>query len=304
MRLIERGSGSPRVAVVGGIHGDEPAGEEIVERLIAELAVDAGTVQLLIANEPALAAGERYTQTDLNRAFPGDPDGNEYESALATRLVRILDGADAVLAIHTSRSVPPPFAIYSDLTESVRRTVTALPVEYVVDAGALRGTTMDSTIPHTVSIEAGMQGSEEAVDFGLGCAYAFLRAHGVLRDEEPTFAEKRIVRAREEVPKGGGEPHLYYRNFEEIPEGEVFARDDEYTHRVHSKGIVPILASEHGYDEIFGLYGQFDGTLWPPEDADPADTGQGDTLAEPDRSPGSAPGADGGPGSTPEGDEG
>ena len=37
MKLIERGVGLPRVAVVGGIHGDEPAGERIVERLAAEL---------------------------------------------------------------------------------------------------------------------------------------------------------------------------------------------------------------------------------------------------------------------------
>jgi len=266
MRLIERGSGSPRVAVVGGIHGDEPAGEAIVERLIADLEVDAGTVQLVIANEPALAAGERFTETDLNRSFPGDPDSDDYEAVLATRLLQVLQGADAVLAIHTSRSVPPPFAIYSELTEPVRRTVTALPVEYVVDAGDLRSTTMDSMVPHTVSIEAGKQGSDEAVEFGTECAYAFLRAHGILRDREPTFEGKRIVRAIEEVPKGGGNPHLYYHNFEEIPAGAVFAEDDEYTHRGESDGLVPILASEKGYDDIFGLYGEFDGILDPPAD--------------------------------------
>jgi predicted deacylase len=282
MRLIERGSGSPRVAVVGGIHGDEPAGEEVVERLIADLEVDAGTVQLVVANEPALAVGERFTETDLNRTFPGDDDSDVYESALATRLVRILDGADAVLAIHTSQSVPPPFAIYSDVTASVRRTVTALPIEYVVDAGSLRSTTLDSVMPHTVSIEAGTQGSDEAVDFGTECAYALLRAHGVLRDREPSFAPKRIVDAREEVPKGGGEPRLFYRNFEEIPEGDVFAEDDEYTHRVESEGIVPILASEHGYDNIFGLYGEFDGTLEPPDDATESSRPEGGAPADTD----------------------
>ena len=267
MRLIERGSGSPRVAVVGGIHGDEPAGEIIVERLIADLSVDSGTVQLLIANEPALAAGTRYTETDLNRAFPGDPDSDDYEAVLATRVMQVLEGADAVLAIHTSRSVPPPFAIFSELTESVRRTVTALPSEYVMDASGLRSTTMDSMLPNTVSIEAGKQGSEGAVEFGLECVHAFLRAHGVLHDREPTFTPKQLIKASEEVPKGGGEPRLYYRNFEEIPEGAVFAEDDEYTHRVESEGIVPILASEHGYEDIFGLYGEFDGILEPPEGA-------------------------------------
>lgn len=265
MKLIERGSGRPRVAVVGGIHGDEPAGERIVEELIKTLEVDDGTVQLVVANEPALAAGKRYLDADLNRKFPGNEHSEDREIALAARLHAILEGADATLALHTSQSAPPPFAIFSGLSESVRRTVTGLPVEYVVDASGLRSTTLDSAIPNTVSLEAGRQQSEEAAEFGLDAAKQFLRVHGVLQDEPMTFSETQIVKAREEVPKGSGTPHVYYRNFEEIPVGEVFARDDELTHRVRQKGTVPILASEYGYDDIFGLYGFFDGTLTPPE---------------------------------------
>lgn len=265
MKLIERGSGRPRVAVVGGIHGDEPAGERIVEQLVAELSVDDGTAQLIVANEPALAAGERYTETDLNRTFPGDEESETYETALAARLTAVLDGADAILALHTSHSAPPPFAIYSHLTESIRKSVTAMPVEYVVDASELRGTTLDSTLANTVSLETGRQGSEEAVEFGTLAARDFLRAHGVLRDREPSFTETTTVSVDEEVPKGEGTPEVYYRNFEEIPAGEVFARDDVYTHRVTTEGRVPVLASEHGYEEIFGLYGRFSGTLEPPE---------------------------------------
>ena len=267
MKLVERGYGRPRVAIVGGIHGDEPAGKEVVERLVHTLEIeDEGTVQLMLANERALAIGERYTETDLNRAFPGDPDSDVYEDVLATRVRTLIEGADAVLALHTSHSAPPPFAIYSDLTESVRRTVSGLPVDYVVDSGALRGTTLDSVMPHTVSVELGRQWSEDAVAFGHDAAEAFLRAHGLLTDREPSFTETRIVEGIQEVPKGGGEPHVYYSNFEEIPEGEVFARDDVYTHRVEEKGVVPILASERGYEDIFGVYGRFDGTVEPPTD--------------------------------------
>jgi len=266
MKLREIGAGRPRVAVVGGIHGDEPAGEEIVERLAGSLDVEDGTVQLLIANEPALRAGRRYTETDLNRTFPGDIESDEYERALAPRIVTVLEGADAILALHTSRSAPPPFAIYSNLTESVRRTVTGMPVGYVVDADNLRDTTLDSTLPHTVSLEAGKQGSQEAVEFGTMAARAFLRAHGLRQDKTPTFTETTRVIVDEEVPKGSGEPEVHYRNFEEIPKGAVFASDDVYTHRVTTEGRVPVLASESGYDDIFGLYGEFDGTVKPPEE--------------------------------------
>ncbi len=267
MKLIERGSGNPRVAVVGGIHGDEPAGVRIVDRLAEASAVEdaVGMVQLLTANEPAIEAGERYLETDLNRAFPGDDTSDVYESALAARLVELLAGADAVLALHTSHSAPPPFAIYSQLTESVRRTVTGLPVEYAMDSSGLRGTTLDAVLPHTVSLETGRQGSNDAVEDGYEAALSFLRAHGVIDDEEATFTETRVVEGHEEVPKGTGEPHVYYANFEEIPKGEIFARDDTYTHRIHNEGVVPILASERGYEDIFGIYGSFTRTLEPPE---------------------------------------
>ena len=270
MEIIERGAaGAARVAIVGGLHGDEPAGERIVRRLADRLPEPAettgeGTVRLIIANERALEAGVRYTDTDLNRAFPGDADSDEYERALAPEIRDAVDGMDAVFAIHTSHSVPPPFAIYSELTDSVHRTVTGMPVDYVLDASGLRGTTMDSVVPHTVSVEVGRQGSQQAVDFGYESTLAFLRVHGALDDEPPTFSPVTIVEGIEEVPKGSGEPHVNYANFEAIPEGEVFASDDEYTHRVEEAGIVPVLASEHGYEDIFGLYGRITGTLEPP----------------------------------------
>lgn len=266
MRIVERGSGPPRVAVVGGIHGDEPGGEAIVDQLIDDLVVTDGTVQLVVANEPALAVGDRYTETDLNRAFPGNSDSDDYETALAARLVDLLAGADAVLAIHTSKSAPPPFAIFSDLTDSVRRSITAMPVEYVLDSGSLRGTTLDSEVPHTVSLEAGHQGSQEAVDFGLEATDTFLRAHGVVEGPPPEFAEVTLVEGLEEVPKGGGDPELNYRNFESMEVGSVFASDDEVVHRVEDEGLVPVLASEEGYDDIFGIYARVDGTIEPPDD--------------------------------------
>jgi hypothetical protein len=77
------------------------------------------------------------------------------------------------------------------------------------------------------------------------------------------------VKGSEEVPKGGGEPHVHYANFEAIPAGAVFAEDDVYTHRVEESGVVPILASERGYDDIFGMYGRVTGVLKPPGEGDP-----------------------------------
>jgi len=120
MKILDRAAaGDTYVAIVGGMHGDEPAGWRIVNRIADELpAYDAdegeGRIRLIIANEPAIEAETRYTETDLNRAFPGDTASDAYEDRLAVDLAEAVAGADAVLAIHTSHSAPPPFAIYSE----------------------------------------------------------------------------------------------------------------------------------------------------------------------------------------------
>lgn len=101
-------------------------------------------------------------------------------------------------------------------------------------------------------------------------------AHGAIDDEPPTFTEKTVVAGDEEVPKGGGEPTVHFANFEEIPAGSVFAEDDVYIHRVEEEGVVPILASEEGYEEIFGIYGRVTGTLEPPESVRAADDSEGE----------------------------
>lgn len=266
MRSITRGSGDPTVAIVGGIHGDEPAGKRVVERLEEMDLPLSGTLKLLIANEPALDEDVRYTECDLNRSFPGDPDADCYEERLAARVFDEVRDAEAVLGLHTSHSLPPPFAIFSSLTPTVRRSVTGMPVDFAVDTSELRGTTLDSVHSGAVSLEAGVQRSEEAVSFGLLASLAFVRAHGVLANGPPVYTSVRRIRALSEVAKGSGVPRLYYRNFQRIPKGELFAEDDEVAHRTTEDNQVLVLASERGYENIFGILGEYDGVIEPEEE--------------------------------------
>lgn len=66
------------VMVVGGIHGNEPAGSQAAERLLS-LSVVKGTIIIITkANVLGLQAGKRFVPetTDLNRAYPGNKNGN------------------------------------------------------------------------------------------------------------------------------------------------------------------------------------------------------------------------------------
>lgn len=97
----------PRLLAIAGVHGDEPEGMlallDFAEQ--CDSARLRGAVVLVpVANPPAFAAHQRRSPLDgldLNRTFPGRPDGTPSER-LAYRLVNdILTGADLVFTLHS-----------------------------------------------------------------------------------------------------------------------------------------------------------------------------------------------------------
>jgi len=270
MKIDSYGSGGKRIAVIGGTHGDEPMTAEAVKDFYNDLTVEYnesdlnGEAKFIIANERAIENGVRFTEADLNRSYPGDAKSNIYEVSLAARIIEELKNYDAILSIHSSKSAPPEFAITSYIDKPVnKRSALHLPVTYLVDNGSLREDTMDANLDNTVTIEAGYQGSEETRDFAYESIRRFIAGHGVLPDENVEATETEVIKAVREIEKNHGEPHVYYNNFNTVPNGEVIAEDDGIKHVARKGENVPILVSEEGYENIFGLVGYRTGFLEP-----------------------------------------
>lgn len=111
-RFDEQG---PRVAVLGGVHGDETEGILAAGRLAtADLEGVAGRVDVVpVCHESAFGSDARLSPLDdgnLARAFPGDPRGTP-TAVLAHHIFReVLDGVDFLIDLHTSgRSYAMPF---------------------------------------------------------------------------------------------------------------------------------------------------------------------------------------------------
>lgn len=265
MRTYEYGTGESCIAIVGGTHGDEPRTAEVIEKVkekvekLQQTNLN-GRVKLVVANEKALKQGIRYTEADLNRSFPGDKDSNLYEERLASEVYGELVETKSVLSLHSTMSAPPPFAITSNI-EANKKDILSLPVDYVVDTSQLRGTTMDTHIPQTTTVEIGRTGSQTALEFGYKTALSYLRTHNILTDKEPIQSDKTIIQARRELKKSYGEPNVYYRNFEKIPKGETIAEDNGIEHTADKEGLIPVLMSEKGYEDLFGLIGIYNGEL-------------------------------------------
>ncbi|WP_418285546.1 succinylglutamate desuccinylase [Halorubrum sp. DTA46] len=266
MDVYELGAGEPEVAVVAGIHGDEPCGARAVRRLLDTDPDVERSVRLIIANEPALDAGVRYLDTDLNRAFPGDPDSDAREERMAARLLDEVAGC-TTLAIHSTQSYAEPFAVIDSMDEVARAVAPHLPVEVVIQTDAFtEGRLIEH--PHTLEVEAGLQGSDGAADNAYWLTRAFLTATGVLpapgadgvvdaggRDDVAVF------RLRDRIPKPEAEEYeVFARNFERVEAGDRFAAADGDPIRA-DEPFYPVLLSPYGYRDQFGYVAERVGTI-------------------------------------------
>lgn len=262
MRIEQLGEGTPEVAVVAAIHGDEPCGVHAVERLLDdEPAVDR-PVKLIVANEEALERGVRYVDEDLNRAFPGDPDADTHEGRLAADLAREVRDC-TTLALHSTQSYGEPFAV-TDTVGAVARTVCPhLPISVLVDTQAETDGRLIE-YPHTVEVECGYQGSTQAAENAVELVWGFLRAAGALPTDDFRQGERdevAVYRLGRRIAKPPADTYeVFAENFDRVEADEAFAAADD-REMVAAAPFYPVLLSAYGYESIFGYRSEYVGAL-------------------------------------------
>ncbi len=88
-----------KVLVIGGMHGNEPLGLEVI-RLFKKKPVSG--VETVYANEEAIRNNSRFIKTDLNRSFPGKIKSTDYETKRAASLLKLCKRYDVVLDFHNT----------------------------------------------------------------------------------------------------------------------------------------------------------------------------------------------------------
>lgn len=89
-----------KILILGGMHGNEMLGIRLVESLRREPIVG---VDAVIANPRAVAAGERFVETDLNRSFGDQPD-DTFERRRAKELSELIVQYDVVFDFHNTQT--------------------------------------------------------------------------------------------------------------------------------------------------------------------------------------------------------
>lgn len=141
----------PTHVVLGGLHGNEPAGamaaRDVVDDFARRRLPMRGRLVALVGNRAALHQNRRYLETDLNRGWrpadverllAGDPSRDGPEEAERRELLAVFDELEAgtreplvFLDLHTTSAPSAPFACASDTLRN-RRVVFSIGVPVIL----------------------------------------------------------------------------------------------------------------------------------------------------------------------------
>ncbi|MBD0679085.1 N(2)-acetyl-L-2,4-diaminobutanoate deacetylase DoeB [Pseudomonas sp. V98_8] len=184
LTVISRGDG-PTALLTGGNHGDEYEGPVALSKLAQSLTAAEVSGRVIIVpfmNTPAFHAGRRTSPIDkgnLNRSFPGKPDGTVTEKIADYFTRTLLPLADIVLDIHSGGRTLDflPFAACHVLADNQQQAqceagMRAFNAPYSMrmlelDAGAMYDTAAESQGKVFVTTELGGGGSSTALSVAI-----------------------------------------------------------------------------------------------------------------------------------------
>ena len=278
-----RGEGAgPTLIVVGGIHGNEPAGIDACRRVLTHLdpRTIAGEVVAFHGNLPALAAGRRYLSRDLNRQWTPallaaaraaiDPDPET--AALAS----LADGIDRVFArargpafaldLHTTSAEGIPFAIAGNHGDD-RAFARAFPLPVIVGLQESLGGTLTEYLAARGCVPLAVEGGQHASPASIAHHEAVIRlglaAAGIAHLPDLDGARDLLARARGDLPRRIEVAHRHpvgpgfrmlpgFANIQRAAAGTLLAHDAGGEIRAPFDGVVLMpLYQAQGTDGFF-----------------------------------------------------
>jgi succinylglutamate desuccinylase len=254
----------PLVLLIGGLHGNEQESLQALDRVFQRIAEEAmtvtGTIVAIRGNQPALKAGERFINYDLNRSFTVSHleylrskkahlrSAEDYEALEMTRLIddfsQLENPIKILVDLHTTSAARGNFVIVPEyfashpLTEALK-----LPVIINLES-FLKGTLSMHACDRGflgLAFEGGQIGSQEAVDLHEAGIWILLHESGAVKGLTPTFLDQyraTLGQHSRDLPQKVKVNSMHmvhegsefcmkpgYFNFKPISRGEPLARD-------------------------------------------------------------------------------
>jgi predicted deacylase len=230
----------PSLAILGGIHGNEPCGVRALEKLEAflvsgELKVKSGSLTLIRGNIEALQVNKRFITQNLNRLFKKNNGlGPCYELLRAEQLKPLLRAADYILDIHSTSQPSPPFILCEEPDTEFAR---SLNIRWIVLGWAaldpsLDGDTCTWAARHgrkAVTLECGQHEDPSASGVAIAAAIRVLSCLGMIESPHRHFdgaAPTVLQLYHAHILRDGGFVYSRkYQGFDVVHAGECIGTD-------------------------------------------------------------------------------
>lgn len=233
---LDSGKPGPHVAIMGGVHGNEPCGVHGVHWALDHLTPPLqGRVTVILGNRAAVEAQKRFLDYDLNRLYNNDvlhlSQGRE--AARVEEIKQALTNVDYLLDIHSTTTPTIPLTCSSDSSKHLAL-CSVLPVGFMTTGwgGKILGLAgeeyLDSQGGVGITIECGSHLESSVNKVAEQAIIRFLQATGMLpgtplAEEKPHIIATETVYAQTDSFQFLGDTH----NFRHVPAGEIYAVDGE-----------------------------------------------------------------------------
>ncbi len=253
--IVSGAKDGPVLALIAGTHGSEPSPILALQRVRAELdpAHLSGTVILVhIANVPSFVHRTIYRgpwdQKNLNRVFPGQPDGTASERIAHAITTQVIDQCEYLVDMHSGDGNESlrPYSYWNNLgldarvDATAREMAVAFGLDYIViDRGRPRdrgATVFCSNTAHVrgkpaVTTEAGEVGvpTGEMVALNVRGAFGVMRYLGMLPGPPEAAGKPRWIDPSEVLTSpGSGTWHPAVTPDQQVRKGDLLGRLTDY----------------------------------------------------------------------------
>ncbi|MDZ4217294.1 MAG: succinylglutamate desuccinylase/aspartoacylase family protein [Candidatus Gracilibacteria bacterium] len=251
-QVYQFGFGARKVAIVGGVHGDEKVGVLVVEKLRTYLEGKTltGTAFLIIGNPRAVELNKRFVDEDLNRLFHFEFDTKNpqtLEQKRALELAPVLEQCHFGVDLHSTIKPSVPF-VYTKAGGERMKLARCFDVECIVTTGTPTLNCLDGFIDRNpvdgqaFTVETGWHKDLEKVDGIFASVVEILNTLEVLESGVPPGKRKKPQELTTYLRVIVDHPSFRFTqelaNFQRLPAGTVIAKSDLKEFRLDRDSVV------------------------------------------------------------------
>ncbi len=250
-----------KILIVGSTHGHEKIGLRVIEEL-GKLNLDSSQVEFIVGNPKASELGVPFTEGDLNRVFPGRPDGN-YEEKRAFELSEKILQADLVIDIHSTKTTDlseNPMVIVTKYDEETKKVLDTISPPKVLIMRYKSDNALISQAKIGIAFEYGLDDSESVINATVHDIATILMNYGLINQnpfsnplEVSTSSVYDVYDAFKKNFEGEYVLADQIENFKLVHQGEIICKTKSNEEILADEDFYPILFGNNRYKDILGF---------------------------------------------------